>query len=427
MDNISFCINTARNELNHIKLLFKSLEVNLSTKEHEILVFIDSDNQGTFEWLLTQKSTFPNLKILKNHLPICYGYARNINEMFKQATNDIVSYLQADMVICKNYDIEISKHIEPNTILCSTRIEPPLHGNSGEKITYDFGLDPTQFDLDGFTKYAEGQKQSKFTEYFFAPFTLYKEIWNSIGGHDTQFRRSREDSDVLTRLVLNNIKIKQTWSALVYHFTCTSSRGPGWFDKNNTQAQQRAQLQQVADRIELGRFITKWGDFNHDLVKMKYYNIEAYITGEDLNPTSFNVIQSHFHKIYVDDLKIIDLLQEQYNQEQLPANQLLNISDENWNQYGYMYNKLNAVDRIKLIDLFKEADVVVKFDLKDINMQLYQEFISKIQYIVDNIEEPGQYVYGPFAITLYNKIDRASEKIAINNPDIKQEHLYKIY
>jgi hypothetical protein len=160
---------------------------------------------------------------------------------------------------------------------------------------------------------------------------------------------------------------------------------------------------------------------------MKYYNIEAYITGEDLNPTSFNVIQSHFHKIYVDDLKIIDLLQEQYNQEQLPANQLLNISDENWNQYGYMYNKLNAVDRIKLIDLFKEADVVVKFDLKDINMQLYQEFISKIQYIVDNIEEPGQYVYGPFAITLYNKIDRASEKIAINNPDIKQEHLYKIY
>lgn len=427
MDNISFCINTARNELNHIKLLFKSLEVNLSTKEHEILVFIDSDNQGTFEWLLTQKSIFPNLRILKNHLPICYGYARNINEMFKQATNNVVSYLQADMVICKNYDIEISKYIELNTILCSTRIEPPLHGNSGEKITYDFGLDPTQFDLGGFTKYAEGQKQSKFTEYFFAPFTLYKEIWNSIGGHDTQFRRSREDSDVLTRLVLNNIKIKQTWSALVYHFTCTSSRGPGWFDKNNTQAQQRAQLQQVADRIELSRFITKWGDFNHDLVKMNYYNVEAYITGKDLNPTSFNVIQSHFHKIYVDDLKIVDLLQEQYNQEQLPANQLLNISNEDWDQYGYMYNKLNAVDRVKLIDSFEEADAVVKFDLKDINMQLYQEFISKIQHIINSIEDPGHYEYGPFTITLYNKIDRASEKIVINNPDIKQEHLYKIY
>ena len=102
MEKISFCINTAVNEINHVKLLFSSLEKNLSSKEHEFIVFIDSDNQGTFEWLLTQKETFPNLKILKNNLPICYGYARNINEMFEQASNDIVSYLQSDIVICKD-------------------------------------------------------------------------------------------------------------------------------------------------------------------------------------------------------------------------------------------------------------------------------------------------------------------------------------
>ena len=50
---ITFCTNTARNEINHTKLLFKSLEQNLSTKDHEIIVFIDNDNQNTFEWLLT--------------------------------------------------------------------------------------------------------------------------------------------------------------------------------------------------------------------------------------------------------------------------------------------------------------------------------------------------------------------------------------
>ena len=66
MQLISFCINTARNELNHIQLLFKSLQQNLSTLDHEVIVFIDSDNQNTFDWLLTQKQTFPNLKILKN-------------------------------------------------------------------------------------------------------------------------------------------------------------------------------------------------------------------------------------------------------------------------------------------------------------------------------------------------------------------------
>jgi 5S rRNA maturation endonuclease (ribonuclease M5) len=77
MQPISFCINTAVNEINHVKLLFRSLEKNLSSKEHEIIVFIDSDNQGTFEWLLTQKKTFLNLKVLKNELPIPYGYQRN--------------------------------------------------------------------------------------------------------------------------------------------------------------------------------------------------------------------------------------------------------------------------------------------------------------------------------------------------------------
>ena len=155
MSNITFCINTSKNELNHVKLLFESLKQNLSNLEYEIIVFVDSDNQGTTEWLLEQKQIFPNLKILKNELPIPYGYQRNINEMFKSASNEIVSYLQSDMVICKNYDIEILKHLEPNMILCSTRIEPPLHGNSGEKITYDFGLDPKGFNLVAFTEYAE--------------------------------------------------------------------------------------------------------------------------------------------------------------------------------------------------------------------------------------------------------------------------------
>ena len=80
MQPISFCINTSRNELEYIKLLFKSLKDNLKSDQHEIIIFIDSDNENTFEWLLEQKSQFKDLKILKNILPVCYGYARNIKE-----------------------------------------------------------------------------------------------------------------------------------------------------------------------------------------------------------------------------------------------------------------------------------------------------------------------------------------------------------
>ena len=79
------------------------------------------------------------------------------------------------------------------------------------------------------------QKQNKLTEYWFAPFTLYRKKWNEIGGHDTIFRRSREDSDILYRMCLKGMKFKQDWNAIVYHFTCTSSRGKEWWKEQNQE------------------------------------------------------------------------------------------------------------------------------------------------------------------------------------------------
>jgi GT2 family glycosyltransferase len=420
---ISFCINTAQNELNHVQLLFKSLEQNLSILEHEIIVFVDSDNQGTTEWLLTQKQIFPNLKVLKNELPICYGYARNINEMFKFASNEIISYLQSDMVVCKNYDIEVIKHLKPNMIICSTRIEPPLHGNSGEKITYDFGLDPKGFNLEAFTKYADSQKQEKITEYFFAPFTLYKDVWNSIGGHDTLFRRSREDSDILTRLVLNDTKIIQIWNALVYHFTCTSSRGKDWFNPNNQEAQNRVKIQQFADQIEMGRFFRKWGRFNHSTDKIKYYKISANILGQNPILSKFMTFESFFDAVYVEDKNIIPLVQEEYDKQHSVANQLLNISFKEWDKYGYIYNQLKSQDRIKLVKENKD-DIVIEFDINLTDENYINDFFIHLQDIIDQ-NEIGEFEYGPFKISINKKEDKSKDRIFISNPLIKKEHLYK--
>jgi len=406
--------------------LFRSLEKNLSTTQHEIIVFIDSDNENTFDWLMSQKSIFPNLKILKNNLPICYGYARNINEMFAQASNDIVSYLQSDMVICKDYDTEIVKHLQPNMVLCSTRIEPPLHGSSNTTITSNFGLHPDEFDFDSFNEFASTNKQSKITEYFFAPFTLYKDVWLSIGGHDTLFRRSREDSDILTRLVLNNTKIIQVWNALVYHFTCTSSRGSDWFNKQNAEAQKRVQMQQDADRIELGRFIRKWGKFQHELVKTKKYHISAIIHGVESNPETLAYLDSYFDKFYVDDIKVISKVQTVYDEQHDIANSLLKISKEDWLMYSYMYNTKKASNVIFPISDTND-DVVVEFNINDIKSKDTENFIYQLQEIIDNTEDIGQFEYDIFKITINRKIDRASNSIVVTNPEIKREHLYTIH
>jgi hypothetical protein len=420
MKNLTFCINTSRNELDNLKLLFKSLEQNLSVLTYEILVFIDSDNENTFEWLMTQKQVFSNLKILKNHLPIPYGYQRNINEMFLQASNEIVSYLQSDMVICKDYDLEVLKHVKPNMILSSTRIEPPLHPSSGEKHTADFGLDPNTFDLETFTNHAQSLKKNDTSSYFFAPFTLYKQTWNSIGGHDTQFRRSREDSDILNRLVLNDVEIVQTWEALVYHFTCTSSRGKNWFDKNNTEAQLRAQLQQKADSIEMSRFIKKWGKFNHSTDKIKYYNISAKITGT--NQSVFNAVEMMFNKISAPANLITSFLETQSHQHNA-ANELYGISNGNWDKYSYMFRQESP----QFVDEVKD-DIIVEFNVDHINNNNFNSFLINLQDIIStSIDEEGDYEYDIFKIHV-NKLNNVVDtKIKVINPTIKEQDLYHIY
>jgi len=55
---ISFCIATANNEKEYIKLLLKSLQDHTQFDLHEVIIFVDTDNQGTYNELL---------EIQKNH------------------------------------------------------------------------------------------------------------------------------------------------------------------------------------------------------------------------------------------------------------------------------------------------------------------------------------------------------------------------
>jgi GT2 family glycosyltransferase len=262
MKQISFLINTSANTLSYVKLLLKSLKENLVGKEHEILIFVDSDNEGTVDYLRSIKKDFYDLKIITHKLNPCVGYSRNNNLLVELAKHDIVAYLQSDMLVSRGYDKAVLEDLEDDCILSVTRIEPPLHGPSDKTITADFGVDPDTFEWNKFLDFADSVKSDKQVEYFFAPFVFYKKTWLQFGGYDTLFRRSREDSDLLQRFIQGGIKIKQTFKANVYHFTCVTSRGKNWFDPNNTHAQERVKLQQIADAVELRRFVRSGEDFH---------------------------------------------------------------------------------------------------------------------------------------------------------------------
>ena len=53
MQKITFATNVGKDTLEYVKLLLKSLKINLDNNEHEILIFIDTDNEHTLEYLLS--------------------------------------------------------------------------------------------------------------------------------------------------------------------------------------------------------------------------------------------------------------------------------------------------------------------------------------------------------------------------------------
>jgi hypothetical protein len=122
-------------------------------------------------------------------------------------------------------------------------------------------------------------------------------------------------------------------------------------------------------------------------------------------------------------------MQNIYDQQHKSANHLLNITDEVWEEYKYMYNKLKASDRIKPLSILDKDknNIIVEFDLEQIDPQYIPNFLIHLQKIIDETEEIGEFEYGPFKFTINKKIDVANSKKIITNPKVKQEHLYTIH
>ena len=399
MQKITFATNVGKNTLEYVKLLLKSLKINLDNNEHEILIFIDTDNEHTLEYLRSIKDQFTDLKIIKNDLNVPVGYARNKTILTEYAKYDIISYLQSDMVIGPHYDTEILKHVKKGRILSSTRIEPPLHGESPVTITKNFGLHPDEFDFDGWNSFSDSVKREELVDYFFAPITYYKEDWMKLGGYDTVFRKSREDSDLVQRCLHANIELVQTFSANVYHFTCVSSRGKDWFNKQNAEAQLKVQLQQYADRIELNRFIRKWGNFNHGDKKLFKLDIDLVINNYNLETVM--QLEPFFARVWLENKQHKLSLLSAYENLHSIANKLWAFSEDEWNSYKHLY-KLENFDYILNVGQPDEYSIKVIIDASKLSNQ--NQFISNLQSLYDMLidSDVGEYELDGVMISIKN-------------------------
>ena len=258
MDKITFCIPSKSN-LRYLKTCIPSIRKNAYRDDHEIIVFVDQDEDGTIKWLDEVKDQY-NIQYYVNPKlgEELFGIGRAYDYCIAHSTTDIFMIFHADMMLGKHADLKAYNHLKEKTVVCSTRVEPPLHPNAGEKILLDFGMWPEEFKEEEFDKYVESQlEETKTTEGIFAPWMMYKSEFIELGGHDPVMHSCREDSDVFNRMYLDGFTFIQPWNSLVYHLT---GRGAGSFDGDKERHEQWKKDME-ASTLE---FIRKWGqNVNH--------------------------------------------------------------------------------------------------------------------------------------------------------------------
>ena len=332
---ISFII-PSYNNLRYLKNAYRSIRT-WEDKDHEIVILDDASVDGTSEWLDSLKD--PNLIIWKNETGKRIGHTITYDIGVDLSTNDIFSIFHADMFVGENYAKNLVKHLDRGKVVTATRIEPPLHPNGKEKITRDFGVWPEDFKEDDFIKFVrEEQERSKdqTTKGIFAPWSMYKEDYLKVGGHDPLFAPfPYEDSDIFQRFLLAGYEVLQSRDALVYHLTC---RGHKWTDDKII-----GKVDDSFKELEVNKrknFIRKWGswimndEWMHPIIIPKYNtcliadNVDSVEQLDNLEPWFCHTVIDSF------DLVAQYLYREQPNTTLDMSERISSKEMEEYSDYG---------------------------------------------------------------------------------------------
>jgi len=364
---ISFII-PSYNNLQHLKNVYTSIKKH--EPEAEIVLLDDGSIDGTWEWIQQQDCIKYKSKERVGHTIL---YDKGI----ELATNKIVGILHADMIVGPNYVKNLLKHLKPLTIVCGTRIEPPLHPEGKEKIIKDFGLDFDTLNIEAFEKYvleAQEKFKNQTTKGMFAPWILYKEDFQSIGGHDPLFAPfPYEDSDIFQRWILNGYELIQSRDAFVYHLTC---RGHRW----NEQIGKDDDYYKIVSQRSARNYLRKWSswiknnEYQYPIISHKY-DIGFII--KNCNQQFLEALEPWCSTIYVDcDYK-------SYIEKEQPN------------------TKFDLWERIKPYDNEKQNYILIDFDAKYFTQNSFN-IIQNISDIITESGEIGEFELDCFKISIIN-------------------------
>lgn len=378
---ISYII-PSHNNLRHLKNVYESIQRN--SPEAEIIILDDVSSDGTWEWIQEKD-------VIRYRSEQRVGHTILYDKGVELATNDIVGILHADMIIAPNYTQNILKHLKRGTVVCGTRIEPPLHPQGNEKIIQDFGMDFDTLDIDGFENFSlqhQRTYQDSTTHGMFAPWVIFKEDFQRIGGHDPLFAPfPYEDSDIFQRWILAGYKLIQSRDAFVYHLTC---RGHRWTDKIGEDDDYFSKMEKRAR----WNYIRKWGswirndEYQHPIIPPVYNKGLELVNS---TPYLLEVLEPWFHTIKTD----------------LSGKELEDTLD-----------KIQSTTQIDILSKIKsnlsDEPIVIKIDGNLFGNEHYK-FIQNINYILQQNGDVGKFELGNIFIEVRELMDVVNNLIYVKD------------
>ena len=367
------------NNLRHLKNAYTSIKTH--APNCKIVMLDDGSTDGTFDWL----NSFEDKNITAVYRSDKrVGHTILYDKGIELAQTEVVGIMHADMILGPYYLENMLKHLQRETVVCATRVEPPLHPAGEEKIIRDFGTDLETFNLDAFEAYvleAQQDYKDQTTNGMFAPWIIYKEDFVTMGGHDALFAPfPYEDSDIFQRWMLHGYELIQSRDAFVYHLTC---RGHRWTDEIGKDDDYFKNASAKAAR----NYLRKWGswiendEYQRPILKPRY---DIGVVIENCTPELLNWIEPWFNNTYVDQSLI-----DEYIKHEQPKTDLI----------------LEA--RVRPIEEPKQNDIIIYFDAKD-NADL--NIVANIQVIIrESVDQVGTYEYEGFKIDVASLTDHTDK------------------
>lgn len=356
--NISVLVGL-KNNLEYTKLfhrLFRRLY-----PEVELCFVSYGSTDGTHEWLSSHKD--PYLRTYSSDES--KTFSDTYNKCVEISTKDNVVFLHNDIVVCEGFLENIHKHLQVDTVVSYTTIEPPIfndHQRPG-KIIRDFGYDFWNYKpgpLDTFVKEQQSLNENSTTPGITFFMALSKSLFNTLEGFDNLFNPMFcEDDDFIRRLNLLGVTQITSLDALCYHFVSKTSRFSPEFKDTTEIIEQRSNI----------NFMRKWRSFPH-YKNSNIYDIALII--ENCKEEVIGSFEPFFSTLYVD----CDI--EPYIVKHQP------------------YTKFDLRKRVKRIEEFNynhDMDIRLNLDSRD-----FKESGTLLQNIAAIIDKTGEVEPGTYGL-----------------------------